>query len=162
MVHYTREGTTDADLEEIRPSRAGKFEEIRSSRAGKFMNVEKPTKGNTKGKFWKKNLLNIRNVINVSFFLELSMNAKKMGESLYKLLQNIIKLPTPPPIANILVIGDCETYRAVLLTHLSKIKDVDEFYKHDIFLNSSNKEMALSTSAESSSTQAQKGNDLLI
>lgn len=158
MVHYTREGTTtDVDLEEIRPSRAGKFEEIRSSRAGKFMNVEKPTKG----KFWKKNLLNIRNGINVSFFLELSMNAKKMGESLYKLLQNITKLPTPPPIANTLVIGDCETYRAVLLTHLSKIKDVDEFYKHDIFLNffnSSNKEIALSTSAESNT----KGNDLLI
>ncbi|PKC59010.1 hypothetical protein RhiirA1_470077, partial [Rhizophagus irregularis] len=58
----------------------------------------------------------------------------KMGESLFTLLQHIHKLPTPPPIADTLQICDHDQYRVVLLRHLSRINNVNEFCNSSIFL----------------------------
>ncbi|CAB4378421.1 unnamed protein product [Rhizophagus irregularis] len=57
-----------------------------------------------------------------------------MGESLFTLLQHIHKLPTPPPIADTLQICDHDQYRVVLLRHLSRINNVNEFCNSSIFL----------------------------
>ncbi|CAB5363119.1 unnamed protein product [Rhizophagus irregularis] len=65
---------------------------------------------------------------------ELSISCMKMGESLFTLLQHIHKLPTPPPIADTLQICDHDQYRVVLLRHLSRINNVNEFCNSSIFL----------------------------
>lgn len=57
-----------------------------------------------------------------------------MGESLFTLLQHMYKLPTPPPIADTLQICDHDQYRVILLRHLSRINNVNEFYNSGIFL----------------------------
>ncbi|CAB5395991.1 unnamed protein product [Rhizophagus irregularis] len=65
---------------------------------------------------------------------QLSISCMKMGESLFTLLQHIHKLPTPPPIADTLQICDHDQYRVVLLRHLSRINNVNEFCNSSIFL----------------------------
>ena len=49
-----------------------------------------------------------------------------MGRDLYKLLQNIHKIPTPPPTTNNYNL-DKEKYRTVLVNHLSTINSVNDF-----------------------------------
>ncbi|CAB4402444.1 unnamed protein product [Rhizophagus irregularis] len=65
---------------------------------------------------------------------ELSISCMKMEESLFTLLQHIHKLPTPSPIADTLQICDHDQYRVVLLRHLSRINNVNEFCNSSIFL----------------------------
>ena len=48
-----------------------------------------------------------------------------MGKDLHILLQNINKIPTPPPSNN--PQHSTNEYRSILITHLSKINSVDEF-----------------------------------
>jgi hypothetical protein len=60
----------------------------------------------------------------------------KLGQDLHILLQNINKIPTPPPTNNDHKLNK-ERYRNVLVNHLSTINNVDKFYntKHsEIFV----------------------------
>ncbi|CAB4404502.1 unnamed protein product [Rhizophagus irregularis] len=76
----------------------------------------------------------LTNVRKFTTHKELSISCMKMGESLFTLLQHIHKLPTPPPIADTLQICDHDQYRVVLLRHLSRINNVNEFCNSSIFL----------------------------
>jgi len=56
-----------------------------------------------------------------------------MGSSLHLLLQNIHKLPVPPPVNNLYNpdISKPKQYWEILINYLIKIKDVNEFVGSD-------------------------------
>jgi hypothetical protein len=70
-----------------------------------------------------------------------------MGRHLHILLNNIHKLPTPPPTNNNDILNK-EEYRNFLIGHLSKIASVDEFYSSNVdkfvFIEVSSKRASLS------------------
>src|SRR5271154_1567193 len=64
---------------------------------------------------------------------QIAKNIIDMGKDLHDLLQNINKIPTPPPTNNPQYTTN--KYRSLLITHLSKINSVNEFvHCHEIFM----------------------------
>lgn len=81
----------------------------------------------------------------------MSTFSQEMGSSLHLLLQNIHKLPTPPPVNNPHN-PDIEPkqYREVLVNYLMKIKDVNEFVGTEQVFLPVNDNIAISSSSKTS------------
>ncbi|UZO08748.1 uncharacterized protein OCT59_029000 [Rhizophagus irregularis] len=111
------------------PAQGGRKGHSFSTATSKFMaqgGCERRNFSNTSSK--------LTNIGKFTIHKELSISCMKMGESLFTLLQHIHKLSTPPPIADTLQICDHDQYRVVLLRHLSRINNVNEFCNSSIFL----------------------------
>lgn len=80
----------------------------------------------------------------------MSNNYIEMGQDLNVILQNIHKLPTPPPTNNPQYTTN--KYRSILINHLTKIENVDKFELNirEIFIPVDESSASASTSSKSS------------